>query len=64
MLIPEPDGKITCIGSNGRDQESTVIGVRNAEHHGHVRFRLSPSGPGPGLELIADKTVLREAERV
>jgi hypothetical protein len=64
MLIPESDGKVTCIGTNGRDNESAVIGVGNAEHHGHIRFKLLRSGPGPGLEVIADKTVLHEAERV
>lgn len=64
MLIPESDGKVTCIGTNGRDQESALIGVRNAAHHGHVRFKLLRSGPGPGLQVIADKTVLHEAERV
>jgi len=63
MLIPEPDGRVTCIGTNGRDEESAVIGVENREHHGHIRFKLFPPGPGPGLEVIADKTVLREGER-
>ena len=64
MLIPEPDGKVTCIGTGGRDRESAVIGVGNGEHHGHIRFHLLPPGPGPGLEVIAEKTVLHEGEKV
>jgi hypothetical protein len=64
MLIPEADGKATCIGTNGRDQESAVIGVVNAEHHGHVRFQLLNSGPGPGLEVLADRAMFHEGEKV
>lgn len=63
MLIPEPDGRVTCIGTDGRDQESAVIGVSNGDHHGHIRFKLLPSGPGPALEVISDRTVLREGEK-
>lgn len=63
MLIPEPDGRVTCIGTNGRDQESAVIGVGNGHHHGHIRFKLLSPGPGPGLEVIAEKAELREGEK-
>ncbi|HEU4391285.1 MAG TPA: hypothetical protein VFV34_26030 [Blastocatellia bacterium] len=63
MLIPEPDGRVTCIGTNGKDEESAVIGAGNGEHHGHIRFKLVASGFGPGLEVTADKTQLREGEK-
>ena len=53
MLIPEPDGRVTCIGTSGRDRESAVIGALNGEHHGSLRFQLLPAGPGPGLEVTA-----------
>jgi hypothetical protein len=64
MLIPEPDGKVTCIGTNNRDRESSVIGVVNGEHHGHIRFQLQSAGPGPGLEVSAEKSVLHEGDRI
>jgi len=64
MLIPEPDGRVTCIGTSERDRESAVIGALNSEHHGSLRFQLLPAGPGPGLEVTADTTVLPEGERV
>jgi hypothetical protein len=64
MLIPESDGKVTCIGTNGAVSESAIIGVANGQYHGHKRFELLQSGPGPGLEVIADHKLLREAESV
>ena len=64
MLIPEPDGRVTCIGTSGRDRESAVIGAGNGEHHGSLRFQVLPGGPGPGLEVTAETTVLPEGERV
>ena len=63
MLIPEPDGRVTCIGTSGRNQESAIIGVRNGEHHGHIRLMLLALGSGPGLEVIVDKAILREGEK-
>ena len=64
VLIPEPDGRVTCIGTAGKDHESAVIGAANGEKTGSVRFDLLPAGPGPGLEVTADKSVLQEGERV
>ena len=64
VLIPEPDGRVTCIGTAGKDHESAVIGATNGEKAGSVRFDLLPAGPGPGLEVTADKSVLQEGERV
>src|SRR6185295_12090657 len=52
LLIPELDGRVTCIGA------------ANGEKTGSVRFELLPAGPGPGLEVTADKSVLQEGERV
>ena len=64
VLIPELDGRVTCIGTAGKDHESAVIGAANGERTGSVRFDLLPAGPGPGLEITADKSVLQEGERV
>ncbi len=62
-LISEADGRVTCIGTDGKPRESAIIGVENGKLHGSIRFRLVPGGPGPGLEVVADKLVLREGER-
>ena len=64
VLIPELDGRVTCIGTAGKDHESAVIGAANGERTGSVRFELLPAGPGPGLEVTADKSVILEGERV
>jgi hypothetical protein len=64
MLIPEADGRVTCIGTNDRDRESAVIGAGNGDHHGSLRFQLLPAGPGPGLDVRAERTVLRAGEQV
>jgi hypothetical protein len=64
LLIPEPDGRVTCIGTAGKDHETAVIGAANGDKTGSVRFDLLPAGPGPGLEVTADKPVLQEGERV
>jgi hypothetical protein len=58
VLIPEADGRVTCIGTAGKDHESAVIGAANGEKTGSVRLDLLPAGPGPGLEVTADKSVL------
>jgi len=63
MLIPEPDGKVTCIGAGDRQQESAVVGVGNRAHHGHLRFRLFSAGPGPSLDVVAENSQLREGEK-
>ena len=64
LLIPELDGRVTCIGTAGKDHGSAVIGAANGERTGSVRFELLPAGPGPGLEVTADKSVLKEGEIV
>jgi hypothetical protein len=64
LLIPEPDGRVTCIGTGGKDRESAVIGAAVGERTGSIRFELLPAGPGPGLEVTADKSVLQEGEGV
>ena len=64
VLIPELDGRVTCIGTGGKDHEAAVIGAANGEKTGSLRFELLPAGPGPGLEVTAEKSVLQEGERV
>src|SRR5258706_1077998 len=64
LLIPEPDGRVTCIGTAGKDRESAVIGAVNGKQTGSVRFQLLPAGPGPGLEVTVDKATLQQGERV
>ncbi|MFQ5801545.1 MAG: hypothetical protein ACE5JQ_01450 [Candidatus Methylomirabilales bacterium] len=63
MLIPERDGRATCVGTRRRDQESAIIGVQNGKLYGSISFTLLPTGPGPSLEVVADKDVLSEGEK-
>jgi len=60
MLIPESDGRVTCVGTNEKPRESAIIGIRNGKLRGSISFDLLPAGPGPGLEVLADKVVLYE----
>ena len=62
-LIPEPDGRVTCIGTRGKAQESAIIGARNGKLYGAIEFTLLSPGPGPSLEVVAEKTVLYEGEQ-
>ena len=59
-LIPEPDGRVTCISVSDRRYNIASIGVRNGQFHDWVKFNLQPAGPGPGLEVVPDKSVLHE----
>ena len=52
MLIVEPDGRVTCVGTNGRPRESAWVSARDGTSHGHLSFDLSREGPGPTLELV------------
>ena len=63
MLIPERDGRVTCVGTRGKDQESAIIGVQNGNLYGSISFKLLPAGPGSSLEVVADKAVLSEGEQ-
>lgn len=62
MLIPERDGRVTCVGTRGKAQESAIIGVQNGSLYGSIDFRLLPAGPGPSLQVVADKAILSEGE--
>lgn len=63
MLIPERDGRVTCVGTWGKAQESAIIGVQNGKRYGSISFTLLPAGPGPSLKVVADKAVLSEGEQ-
>lgn len=62
-LIPEPDGRVTCVGTRGRPEESAIITAQNGSLYGSISFELLPPGPGPSLEVVADKAVLHEGEQ-
>src|SRR5258705_8052077 len=36
LLIPEPDGRVTCIGTAGKDRESSATGGVNGKQTGSV----------------------------
>jgi hypothetical protein len=63
MVVPEPDGRITCIWPYRGSEEYAVIVVRNGNRQGWIKFKILPGGPGPSLDVAADKTVLREGEQ-
>ena len=52
MLVVEPDGWVTCVGTGGRPTESAWVAASNRASHGHLIFDLRPDGPGPTLDLI------------
>jgi len=52
MLVVEPDGWVTCVGTAGQPTESAWIAANNGASHGHLIFGLRPDGPGPTLELV------------
>ena len=58
MLVVEPDGRVTCIGTNGKSRESAWISATNGKSHGHLSFDLRPEGPGPTLDITIAPTGL------
>jgi hypothetical protein len=64
MLIPEPDGRVTCIGLHEGNWDVATVAAQNGKFRAKARLKLVAGGPGPSLQIVADKTVLREGERV
>ena len=54
MLMVEPDGTATCVGTHGKSSESAWILATNGNDHGHIAFDLQPFGPGPALEIVTE----------
>jgi hypothetical protein len=63
MLVPEPDGRVTAVGTRGKSWEAAIIGVRHGPLRGSISIDLLPAGPGPSLQVAADSTVLHEGEQ-
>ncbi|HEU4391284.1 MAG TPA: hypothetical protein VFV34_26025 [Blastocatellia bacterium] len=64
MLIPEPDGRVTCIGTHGERWNVVTVAAQNGKLRRKARLRLlAADAPGPGLEVVADKTELREGDK-
>ena len=57
-LVVEPDGWVTCVGTNGRPRETAWISATNGKSHGHLSFDLRLEGPGPTLDFITAPTEL------
>lgn len=57
VLVPEPDGRVTCVGTNGRETESAIISAASGTHRGWRRFRVTRSGPGPSLDFVTRDSV-------
>src|SRR6267378_3875763 len=52
VLVPEPDGRITCVGTNSRDHESAIISAASGLRRGWRRFHVTRAGPGPSLDIV------------
>ena len=63
MLIPEPDGRVTCIGTHAENWEVATVAAQNGKLRKKARLKLVGDGPGPGLDIVAEKKVLREGEK-
>jgi hypothetical protein len=64
MLVPESDGRITCVGTDDKPVESANISVHYGKAYSYVRVHLQANGPGPTLEILPKKTTLQEGESV
>jgi len=63
MLVIEPDGTATCIGTQGKPSETAWIGAANGNHHGHLAFDLQSVGPGPSLAATSHAESKKRDER-
>jgi len=57
VLIPEPDGRVTCVGTNGRENESSIISAASGSRRGWVRFQVTRAGPGPSLDFVTESSI-------
>lgn len=62
-LIPEGNGKVTCVGTNNRESDSAIVSAHYGNVSDKVEFELHEQGPGPSLEIDLGKDVLQEGER-
>ena len=64
MLVPEDDGRVTCIGTHDENWNVATVAAQNGKLRKKVRLRLlAADAPGPSLNVVADKKVLREGEK-
>lgn len=54
LLVVEPDGQVTCVGTHGKQRENAWIAASTGKSNGHESFELLPDGPGPTLEVAID----------
>jgi hypothetical protein len=52
VLVPEPDGRLTCVGTAGRENESAIISAASGLRRGWRRFHVTRAGPGPTLDFV------------
>jgi len=57
VLVPEPDGRVTCVGTDGRETESAIISAASGAHRGSRRFRVTRAGPGPSLDFVTQDSI-------
>ena len=54
MVVVEPDGKVTAVGTWGKDDESDIVMAFSGKLMGSATFSVRADGPGPSLEFVAD----------
>lgn len=63
-LIPEPGGKVTCISTSNRPTDNAIITASFNSLSDKLEFDLRQKGPGPGLKVEVEKTILSAGERM
>jgi len=54
MVVVEPDGKVTAVGTWGEPEGSAIISAMNGPLWGKVSFSLLAEGPGPTLDFVVE----------
>jgi len=54
MVVVEPDGKVTAVGTWGEPKESAIVSAINGQLWGMVSISLLAEGPGPTLDFVVE----------
>jgi hypothetical protein len=63
MLVIEPDGTATCVGTQGKISGTAWIGATNGKDHGHLAFDLQSVGPGTTLDIVTEAATHQNGEQ-
>jgi len=57
VLLPEFDGRVTCVGTNGKEYERAIVSAASGSRRGWRLFRVMREGPGPSLDFVTQGSV-------